>query len=216
VAIQAPVPESKPSLLPLAKLFSQPEVPVATVAFPRTPASRQATAPDRSLDRTGLVRELQRQLKRTGCYAGEVHGSWTPSVRQAMRTLVQRANAVLPVEEPDQILLAMAESQPDLACDRPCPAGQSLAEGQCLPTAVMARASKPQPAPVFGLPATDDEPDTNQPVPAGRMGLAGPRPEAPESPAVRGTGPYGSQAAKRRTKSRTQPAWVQRVFGNTY
>ena len=71
---------------------------------------RSATGAGPPLDRTGLTRELQWQLQRVGCYEGAVSDMWTPSTQRAMKQFTDHANATLPTDEPDYILLAMVES----------------------------------------------------------------------------------------------------------
>jgi hypothetical protein len=152
-------------------------------------------------DRVSLARDLQRELRRVGCYDGEINGVWTTSTRRAMKAFTDRVNATLPLEEPDHVLLALVRNHPDSACDKPCPAGQGLSEaGRCLPIAMLARAAatkgsahlsagtapkgmapQPQPAIVIGRSTS-----TTEPPPEGRMALAGPRtdgrPAVPASP----------------------------------
>jgi hypothetical protein len=147
-----------------------------------------------------LARELQRELRRVGCYDGEINGVWTTSTRRAMKAFTDRVNASLPLEEPDHVLLALVRNHPDSACDKPCPAGQGLSEaGRCLPISLLARAAtakgstqlsagtapkgmapEPPPAIVIGRSTSTAE----QP-PEGRMALAGPRTDGrPAMPAV--------------------------------
>lgn len=84
-----------------------------------------------------LTKELQRQLRRVGCYSGEIDGLWTQSTRRAMQTFTNRVNATLPVERPDHVLLAILQSQPDRICNKPCPLGENLApDGRCAPGAI--------------------------------------------------------------------------------
>ena len=84
-----------------------------------------------------LTKELQRQLRRVGCYSGEIDGLWTQSTRRAMQTFTNRVNATLPVERPDHVLLAILQSQPDRICNKPCPLGENLApDGRCAPVAI--------------------------------------------------------------------------------
>ena len=84
-----------------------------------------------------LTKELQRQLRRVGCYSGEINGVWTQSTRRAMQTFTNRVNAALPVERPDHILLAMLQSHPDKTCSKPCPLGENPApDGRCVPGAI--------------------------------------------------------------------------------
>jgi hypothetical protein len=105
-------------------------------------ARASSTAP-RSLEPASLARELQRELKRVGCYDGAINDSWTLSTRTAMKAFTNRINAMLPVDKPDQILLALVQDYRDRLCDVACPAGEGLAkDGRCLPNAVLARATK--------------------------------------------------------------------------
>jgi peptidoglycan hydrolase-like protein with peptidoglycan-binding domain len=60
---------------------------------------------------------LQRELKSLGCYNGEINGVWTTSTRQAMKTFTDRANAKLPVTEPDQVLLALIKGNRHFGCN---------------------------------------------------------------------------------------------------
>ena len=97
-----------------------------------------------------LTKELQRQLRRVGCYDGEINGVWTQSTRRAMQSFTNRVNARLPIERPDHILLAMLHTHPDDACKKPCPLGENSGAGsRCVPgavaslTAALSRATQP-------------------------------------------------------------------------
>jgi len=92
--------------------------------------------------RDAIGRELQKELKRVGCYAGELNGVWTTSTRQAMKAFTDRVNAKLPTDIPDSILLALVQGYPNKVCGAPCPSDQSLSPTQqCTPTALLARTS---------------------------------------------------------------------------
>jgi hypothetical protein len=160
-------------------------------APPRLPVGEPEAVAGPPLDRLALARQIQRQLKRIGCYSGQVTGAWTPSVRQAMAALMDRTNATLPVDQPDPVLLAMVEGQSAGACSKACPAGQSRsADGRCLPQALLAgadgkrRAAAAAPAGPTGRKTTRATAATAaapagpaSPPPAeGRMSLAGPSP----------------------------------------
>jgi len=167
---------------------------VVTVSPNNRPNLRLAVAPAPkaggfTTDRSQLARELQKELRRVGCYDGEINGGWTTSTKRAMKTFTERVNASLPVEEPDQVLLSLVQGQPDKACGRPCPAGESAVDGgRCVPSAVASSPRKPPqslPAPsreattpAIGLSATAPTPSSSQPV-DGRMGLSGPDDEDP-------------------------------------
>jgi hypothetical protein len=98
-------------------------------------------------DRAALARALQRELKRVGCYGGDVTGVWTTPSRTAMQAFIERVNASLPIDNPDPVLLSLVQGHRERACGAPCPAGQTAAEsGACLPNGVLAKAAKAAPA----------------------------------------------------------------------
>ena len=102
-----------------------------------------SSKPGDSETRSQLARDLQRELKRVGCYGGEITGSWTPTTKRAMSAFMDRVNASLPVEEPDYILLTLVQGQVAAACGAECPSGQALSDGgRCVPNAVVAQASR--------------------------------------------------------------------------
>lgn len=91
--------------------------------------------------RRQLVRDLQRELRRVGCYEGELTGEWSTDVRRAMKTFTDRVNARLPLEQPDHILLTLVRGHTDTACGKGCPAGQAMADGgRCVPKGLVAKA----------------------------------------------------------------------------
>jgi hypothetical protein len=60
-----------------------------------------------------------------------------------MQTFTERVNAVLPIDQPDGILLALVQGHPDKVCGISCPAGQSLSHFlQCVPNALLAQIGK--------------------------------------------------------------------------
>ena len=101
------------------------------------------TVPPIPRDRASLVRELQRELRRVGCYDGRLNESWTASTRTAMKAFTNRVNASLPIDRPDHILLTLVRGHQGRACGIACPPRQSLThEGRCVPTAIFARANQ--------------------------------------------------------------------------
>ena len=93
--------------------------------------------------RAQLARDLQRELKRVGCYGGEITGNWSPSTQRAMGAFMDRVNASLPADEPDYILLTLVQGQSTAACGTDCPSGQVMSEGgRCVPHAVVAQATR--------------------------------------------------------------------------
>ncbi len=160
---QAPgsTPAATPPALTAAPLQSTAQIPAgaATAAASNAPAplappqvlTRNTTAsPARPTDtaaRADLARDIQKELKRVGCYTGDVSGEWTPDTRRAMKAFVDRVNAALPIDEPDHILRTMVQGHPGSACSKTCPAGQAaLADGRCLPASVVAQKAPPKAA----------------------------------------------------------------------
>jgi hypothetical protein len=164
MARQTGVPKNSPSddraggtagtparVVPLETNFSTPVV-VTLTQHPNVPPLAPAATIVK--DRDTLVRELQKELRRVGCFDGAVNGAWTLSTRGAMKAFMDRVNATLPVHEPDYILYVMLQSQREKVCDKPCPSGQGLSEdGRCLPNVVLAKATKKKSTPVAVSPS---------------------------------------------------------------
>jgi hypothetical protein len=182
---------------------------IATLT-PRTALASPPKGASLPTDRYMLARELQRELARVGCYDGEMHGVWTPTTRRAMNAFMDRINATLPTDEPDSILLTLVQGARDKVCGTTCPAGQALAEGRCLPSAILAGKKAPQ---ITRVPPSQTGPGwsvTQAPTTAtpaasadaGRMGLAGPN--APAQPPVVAAVPATSRPADAK-RPRAQP-----------
>jgi hypothetical protein len=93
--------------------------------------------------RRELTRDLQKELKRVGCFDGEVNGTWSPASKKAMSAFMDRVNATLPVEDPDYILLTLVQGHAAQACGKGCPAGQGLStDGRCQPRAILAQSAR--------------------------------------------------------------------------
>jgi hypothetical protein len=139
-------------------------------------------------DPVALARELQKELKRVGCYDGEVNGVWTPNTKKSMKAFTERVNASLPIEKPDYILLSLVQSHADKACGKACPTGQGMAEdGRCLPNAILAQAQKKS-APVAPPPApkvlNSPPPPAPPAPPPARTVIAAPAPAVTAPPPV--------------------------------
>ena len=96
------------------------------------------------LSQFAIAREAQKELRRVGCYEGENSGIWTPSSRLAAQRFVDRVNAKLPTDKPDEILLALLRDQSGAVCGQ-CQRDQALdPSGRCMPTALITKASTPR------------------------------------------------------------------------
>jgi hypothetical protein len=89
-----------------------------------------------------LAREAQKELSRVGCYQGEINGIWTPSSRSAAQRFVDWVNAKLPIDRPDEVLLALLRDQSGPVCGQ-CQQDQALdAAGRCVPMALVNRTAR--------------------------------------------------------------------------
>lgn len=180
----------------------------AVVSFDAADSKSTATTATAATvaDRYQLARSIQQELKRVGCYLGEIDGSWGLGSKRAVAAFMQRVNASLPITEPDYILLALIRAQPAAACSAPCPQGQAYAaDGRCVPNAILAQSTRRNGLPVPRAAASAAEAHvawtvevrpsagaaSNLPPPAplfGRMSVGGPtavasRPNAADTPA---------------------------------
>ena len=116
------------------------------VVVPPRPATGKAVeahaALPRASDRSGLVRELHKELKRVGCYDGDLNGAWSNASRQAMRRFTQSVNAKLPIEEPDVVGLKLVQSHAQSVCS-PCPTDQREIPAACAQSATTTEAARP-------------------------------------------------------------------------
>lgn len=107
--------------------------PTEITSEPTSPPSREQTV-------RGLTSDLQRELKRVGCFTSDVTGEWDAATRRAMRTFLDRVNARLPVQQPDHVLLTMVKGHPNDACAKNCPTGQVADDrGECAPRVIVSK-----------------------------------------------------------------------------
>ncbi len=154
VVSQKPEAMDRPAF-PVAQPAALPSVVTTAITMPpavyhslasRTQSTAPTSMPTRptptpEISRYDLIRSIQRELKRVGCYAGDVDGDWGPGSRRAIIGFTDRVNATLPTAQPDFILLTLLQGHQGTACGRTCPAGQSLSDnGRCLPNAVLTHA----------------------------------------------------------------------------
>ena len=125
---------------PVATYFIAPVAPKLADPGQRKLSSSRPADEDA---RRELVRDLQRELKRVGCFEGEATGTWGPTTKKAMTAFTERVNATLPLDEPDYILLTLVQGHAAPACGKSCPSEQAMNEdGKCLPRAIIAQKVK--------------------------------------------------------------------------
>ena len=130
----APAPALQPAQAAIASDAQSGWQAVVAVATPSTTAASQPTTlgPRDPEARYNLVLDIQRQLRRIGCYWDRIDGSWGLVTKDAMKKFTDRVNATLPLDEPDYVQLALVQSHSDNVCGA-CPDGQSLsASGRCV------------------------------------------------------------------------------------
>lgn len=147
-------PLAPPERAPIQQATAEPaittsstgELRVSSAVRPTAPsagARLATTLPADDASRYDLVRSIQRELRRVGCYGGEIDGSWGAGSKRAMSTFIERANAYLPVEQPDYILLSLVQGHGGQVCGKGCPTGQTLSDGgRCTPSVVVAQTAK--------------------------------------------------------------------------
>ena len=117
------------------------QVAVAPEAVP--PKRLTSSKPSSDEQRHNLVRDLQLELKRVGCYEGEPNGQWGAASKKAMASFTERVNASLPFEQPDLILLTLVQGHKGRACGQDCPNGQSItSNGRCIPNSILAQTER--------------------------------------------------------------------------
>lgn len=67
-----------------------------------------------------MIRAVQREMRRIGCYAGRVSGYWDRQSKRAAARFLASQNASLPDEQPSLALLHLAKNEYGTTCARPC------------------------------------------------------------------------------------------------
>lgn len=70
-------------------------------------------------DREMLARDIQRELRRVGCYRGDVDGTWGPQSRQAMGAFTASLKLRIPFDAPDEMMLRLVQGQTQRVCGGP-------------------------------------------------------------------------------------------------
>ncbi|KAB2940552.1 MAG: hypothetical protein K8F92_11870 [Hyphomicrobium sp.] len=222
--------------LTLTQAPSKPHVAVAPAPATPTPAAKvesvanwqtsvmpTAAGPSGSLEPTDpesrykLVVDIQQQLKRVGCYWGRANGAWNANTREAMRDFTTRANAALPVDKPDYLLLTLLKSHTGRSCgaNEPTVAAQPRGKGEdavaAAPEVLPWKANGAQPATRLYTPLPNSVVST-EPLP-GRMAIGAPKefpPVTQQQPLIPGTTAPGQPgvATAALEPSATSPAAV--------
>ena len=193
-------------------------VPAPSRAPAPSPAPVTRPSTDLPVDRVSLIRDLQRELKRLGCYSGDVNGVWTTSSRLAMKSFTDKVNASLPIDNPDEVLLSLVRGHKDTACAAACQPGQALNDkGRCLEVVKAPADTPPLPTQTEPVEKANSAPSSAMPAvaaaaiagsaalamgPSSRSAAerASPSPSAPESKAKIAAAPFDQDAPSSRTE----------------
>jgi hypothetical protein len=170
-----PVPQQAPAKAPVAPQRAPDATQQVFVPTQDRPVPWHVTVQS-ATDRTSLTSALQRELKRVGCYTGEINGVWTPSTRHASEAFLVLANAKLPLTGPDPALLALVQASTSTSCPAPCRPGRT-STGNCRETIVAG-------VPVPGTDKSGEQMPPAAPPASGfepPMGLNGPATMPPET-----------------------------------
>jgi len=120
---QAPAIANPP--LVRAEPVTSPSPAPNVVEVASTALTKPIAPPVPSSERGARVRQLQKALARAQCYNGPISGIWSDATKDAMRGFAATVNAQLPVDNPDDTLVALVESNETAACAR----GRAIATG---------------------------------------------------------------------------------------
>lgn len=73
-----------------------------------------------------LIRSIQQELIRVGCYSGTIDGQWSDGTRSAMGAFTEQLKVRLPLTSPDYILLTMLQGHSRPACGSDTPVDKSV------------------------------------------------------------------------------------------
>jgi hypothetical protein len=171
--------------------------------------------PEDEYARVELVRDLQRELKRVGCYDGSTDGQWTTRTKRAMGVFTDRVNAVLPLGQPDYVMLSLVRGQHSEVCGKTCPSGQALADDRCMPSAILAHRDKSSPNDAKMISASSAPISANTATPSGpafegRMSMGGPMPDA--TAAIPPQAPSTEDASDKRSSVQRQVRSIDDLF----
>ena len=63
-----------------------------------------------------MALSLQRELKRVGCYTGEIDGKWGEGTRDALQEFADQSNMLLSTSEPTEVALNVLVASKESVC----------------------------------------------------------------------------------------------------
>jgi hypothetical protein len=90
-----------------------------------------------------LIRVVQTELKRVGCYSGGIDGQWGDRSREALADFAGFTQLSLPTDEPTSEALQAIAGQKSRVCPLQCSADENEANGRCVAIASPNKPSNP-------------------------------------------------------------------------
>jgi peptidoglycan hydrolase-like protein with peptidoglycan-binding domain len=84
-------------------LTKTPEPPITVAALPEGKKSAERSVG--SDEPNPMTQSMQKELKRVGCYSGEVDGKWGEGTRDAVQEFADESKMVLSTSEPTEVAL---------------------------------------------------------------------------------------------------------------
>jgi hypothetical protein len=116
------------------KAEAQRQAALSAAEAARTKAGRVQTPSGKST----LAADIQSELKRLGCFAGDPDPTWTPKASEALARYLKAAKQTLPSDGLTPIFLEQLKWAPARTCPTPCGSGEKFAEGKCVALAPQA------------------------------------------------------------------------------
>jgi hypothetical protein len=110
------------------KAEAQRQAALSAAEEARTKAGKVQTPSGKST----LARDIQTELKRLGCFAGDPDPTWTPKASEALARYLKAAKQTLPGDGLTPIFLEQLKWGPARTCPTPCGAGEKFADGKCV------------------------------------------------------------------------------------
>lgn len=92
-----------------------------------------------------FVRTLQSELKRVGCYLGDVDGQWGPKAKDALKEFARLAKHTFPLEAPQADVLDLLAKEQNRLCPLHCTGTEFESQGKCVQRAVPKPSPQPSP-----------------------------------------------------------------------
>lgn len=102
------------------------------VAALPSPAAPGVAAPSATSGQSALTRNIQLELIRLGCFAGDADGEWSADTRASMARLNKAAKAKLNAGAPSTATLAVLQKRKGRACPMECERGYQARGNTCV------------------------------------------------------------------------------------